>query len=72
MSDCPNRPEWAAPVPAISPEGYCFHCSRVSGEWVECMGGMHERGCFRYGRPRAVSRFRLPWRRAPSGETATE
>lgn len=36
-SECPNRPEWAMPgVPAISPEGFCFHCSKVRGEWVRC------------------------------------
>ena len=39
MSECPNRPEWAEPnTPAISPEGFCFHCSRIRGEWVSCEG----------------------------------
>ena len=36
-ADCPNRPEWTAPVPAIEPtHGWCFHCSKVAGEWVKC------------------------------------
>jgi len=33
--ECPNRPEWAAPVPAIQ-QGKCMWCSKVLGEWVEC------------------------------------
>jgi hypothetical protein len=36
---CPNRPDWAAPVAAISAQGFCFHCSKVEGEWVGCQGG---------------------------------
>jgi hypothetical protein len=36
MSECPNSPEWAYPVAAISPEGFCYWCSRATGQWVTC------------------------------------
>jgi hypothetical protein len=38
VTECPNHPDWAAPVPAIEPtHGWCFHCSKVEGEWVKCV-----------------------------------